>query len=140
MIDHIILLQHFKFQKEIIQTVKLLEKHVVALKDEIYSQGFEYIFSQLRTKEKISELTSPLRGLIQMIELEVASTQYELLLGSDNANETLKLIKRLHSLFPYRILSTILRFTNPLQMVKKIIDLFTYQMPTGFGRKGRSIM
>lgn len=58
------------------------------------------------------------------------------MIGSDSALGTLKTIKRLHSVFPYRLIAGILRFTNPLMMVKRMIDVFTYQMPTVPGMSG----
>lgn len=82
------------------------------------------------------DAAAPLRGLVRIILLEIASTQYELLIGSDSALGTLKTIKRLHSVFPYRLIAGILRFTNPLMMVKRMIDVFTYQMPTVPGMSG----
>lgn len=83
-----------------------------------------------------NDSAAPLRGLVRIILLEIASTQYELLIGSDSAMGTLKTIKRLHSVFPYRLIAGILRFTNPLMMVKRLIDVFTYQMPTVPGMAG----
>ena len=83
-----------------------------------------------------NDAAAPLRGLVRIILLEIASTQYELLIGSDSAMGTLKTIKRLHSVFPYRLIAGILRFTNPLMMVKRMIDVFTYQMPTVPGMSG----
>jgi hypothetical protein len=80
-----------------------------------------------------SSSSAPLRGLVRIILLEIASTQYELLVGSDNSMGTLKTIKKLHSVFPYRLVAGVLRFTNPLMMVKRMIDVFTYQMPNVTG-------
>lgn len=79
---------------------------------------------------KPKDSSAPLRGLVRIVLLEIASTQYELLLGSDSAMSTLKTLKRLHAVFPYRLVAGVLRFTNPLMMVKRLIDVFTYQMPS----------
>lgn len=86
-----------------------------------------------------SDESAPLRGLIRIILLEIASTQYELLVGSDSALGTLKTIKRLHAVFPYRLVAGVLRFTNPLMMVKRMIDVFTYQMPNVSGTMSGSV-
>lgn len=101
------------------------------------------ISTNVSMNEESSEVSSdpndsaaPLRGLVRIVLLEIASTQYELLIGSDSAMGTLKTIKRLHSVFPYRLIAGILRFTNPLMMVKRLIDVFTYQMPTVAGVSG----
>ncbi|KAG7724111.1 hypothetical protein KL933_005073 [Ogataea haglerorum] len=133
-------LQHYKFQQETLRAVTQLETQMEELKEALYSDGFAYIFKQLETKSTSSELSKPLRSLVQLVQIEVASTIYELLVGSDNSRETLGLVKRLHRLFPYGLVATILRFTNPMQIVKKLIDLFTFQMPVGFGRRSRSLL
>lgn len=88
---------------------------------------------------EIDKSYKPLRGLIRVILLEIASTQYEMLIGNDSAMSTLKTVKKLHSIFPYRIIAGVLRFTNPLMMVKRMIDIFTYQMPTMSGMTGGSV-
>lgn len=167
-IDHLRLVQHYKFQNALVGIVKVLEKDVENLKTQIYNEGFGYIFQRIKQFKTLHELCgydsninsgswlktanllgssltmndyddfisssndegAPLRGLVRIILLEIASTQYELLIGSDSAMGTLKTIKRLHMVFPYRLIAGILRFTNPLMMVKRLIDVFTYQMPT----------
>lgn len=139
-IDHLITIQHIKFQKELVNVVTDLESEVLKVKKELYDKGFSYIFDEIRNNETMETLSGPIKGLIKVIELEIASTQYEVLVGSDSAHETLKVLKHFHKLMPYKMMATILRFTNPLQMVKKMVDLFTYQMPLGWGNKGRSLL
>ncbi|QPG73872.1 hypothetical protein FOA43_001187 [Brettanomyces nanus] len=135
-LDYLVNLQHLKFQRETIKVVKRIEKSMTDLKEEVVNSGMEYVFEQLRTHETIESLTPPFKALVQLIELEVASTEYELLIGSDSARDTFRSVKRMHTLFPYKMIATIMRFTNPLQVAKKMIDIFTYQMPHIF-RKGR---
>ncbi|KAG7874412.1 hypothetical protein KL938_005027 [Ogataea parapolymorpha] len=139
-LDFYTVLQHYKFQQETLRAVSQLETEMEELKAVLYSEGFAYIFKQLETKSTSSELSKPLRSLVQLVQIEIASTIYELFVGSDSSRETLGLVKRLHRLFPYGLVATILRFTNPMQIVKKLIDLFTFQMPVGFGRKSRSLL
>ncbi|KAH3667142.1 hypothetical protein OGAPHI_002791 [Ogataea philodendri] len=139
-LDYYTELQHFKFQQETVRAVNELETQMEQLKKEVMTDGFAYVFRQLETKSSTKELSKPLQSLIQLVQIEVASTIYELFVGSDNSRETLTLIKRLHHLFPYGLVATILRFTNPLQIVKRLIDLFTFQMPVGFGKKSRSLL
>lgn len=55
-------------------------------------------------------------------------------LTSDTASENLSNLRRTHGLMPYRTMSVILRFSNPISMVKSIMDLFLAQ-PFG----GRSL-
>lgn len=55
-------------------------------------------------------------------------------LTSDAGPENLANLRRTHGLMPYRTMSIILRFSNPMSMVKSILDLFLAQ-PFG----GRSL-
>lgn len=155
-LDNMRLVQHYKFQKALVGIVKVLEKDVEQLKAKIYESGFSYVFDRIKEYKTLHELCgyspgnnlnwlysnesfdevsdkSPLRGLVRIIMLEIASTQYELLIGSDSSMATLKTIKKLHYMFPYKIVAGVLRFTNPLMMVKRMVDVFTYQMPTVSG-------
>ncbi|KAF6011286.1 hypothetical protein HII13_002643 [Brettanomyces bruxellensis] len=138
--DYLVNVQHLNFQKETIKLIKKMETSLSALKGSVLDLGMEYVFNELRANKKIETLSAPFRALIQLIELEVASTEYELLIGNDGARETFRSVKRIHSLFPYRVIAMIMRFTNPLQIAKKIIDLFTYQMPHVFHQGKRQSM
>lgn len=135
-LDYLLDKQHLNFQKEMIEAVKNIEKSMSELKGKIMDVGIGFIFTELKMKESIGNLSTPFKALVQLIELEVASTEYEWLIGSDSALSTFKSIKRLHRLFPYKLMAGIMRFTNPLQIAKKLIDLFTYQVPHIF-HKGR---
>lgn len=53
---------------------------------------------------------------------------------SDTASENLNNLSRTHGLIPYKTMSVILKFSNPISMVKGILDLFLAQ-PFG----GRSL-
>jgi hypothetical protein len=45
----------------------------------------------------------------------------------DTANENLNQLRRTHSMMPYRTLSMILKISNPMYMVKGVLDLFLAQ-------------
>lgn len=53
---------------------------------------------------------------------------------SDIASENLNNLCRTHALIPYKTMAVILKFSNPMSMVKGILDLFLAQ-PFG----GRSL-
>jgi hypothetical protein len=55
-------------------------------------------------------------------------------LTSDTATENFNNLRRTHGLMPYKTVSVILRFSNPMSMMKGILDLFLAQ-PFG----GRSL-
>lgn len=135
-LDHLVTLQHLKFQKVLVKAVGELEVEVLKMKDILYNKGFNYLFDEVKANKNIDDLSGPIKSIIEVVKLEIASTLYEMLIGSDSAPEFYRVVKRMHHLMPYKMMGTILRFTNPLQMVKKFIDLFTFQ-PFG---KGKSLL
>jgi hypothetical protein len=54
----------------------------------------------------------------------LASTVYQLFLGSDNSSSTFASLKRMHGIMPYFMLRGILRISNPVAMVRSVLDLF----------------
>ncbi|OUM52304.1 hypothetical protein BVG19_g1481 [[Candida] boidinii] len=142
-LDDLIVIQQFKFQQETIKAITDIQSAVSELKNEIYlgNEGINYIFNRLKISKTTKDLPVSIQSFINLAQIEIASTIHELFLANDNCAENLKLLKSLHGVFPYKVVSTILRFTNPLHIVKKLIDLFTYQAPLGFsGQKSRSLL
>ncbi|OWB54190.1 hypothetical protein B5S28_g35 [[Candida] boidinii] len=142
-LDDLIVIQQFKFQQETIKAITDIQTAVSELKNEIYlgDEGINYIFNRLKISKTTKDLPGSIQSFIKLAQIEIASTIHELFLANDNCADNLKLLKSLHGVFPYKIVSTILRFTNPLHIVKKLIDLFTYQAPLGFsGQKSRSLL
>lgn len=135
-LDHLTTLEHLKFQKTLVKAVSELEVEVSKMKDQLHEKGFHYLFDEIKEHQSIEDLSGPIKGIIEVVEIEIASTVYEMFIGSDSAPEFYRMVKRMHKLMPYKMMTTILRFTNPLQMVKKFIDLFTFQ-PFG---KGKSLL
>lgn len=126
-VDHQTLLQHVAFQRALVKAVGGLEQEVVQAKAELYEKGFHYVFDELREHESLDAVSGPLHAVVEVVEIEIASTLYEMLVGSDSSPEVFRMVKRMHRLMPYKMMATILRFTNPLQVVKKLVDLFTFQ-------------
>ena len=52
--------------------------------------------------------------------------------SADTAVDNFNSLKHTHSLMPYKTLSVILRFSNPMMIVKSVLDLFLAQP---FGQK-----
>src|SRR2546430_7046209 len=47
--------------------------------------------------------------------------------GSDNSNETFAQLKRIHSLMPYKTIRAIMKISNPIALMRGILDLFLAQ-------------
>jgi len=54
----------------------------------------------------------------------LAATIFQLYVASDTASDTLAALKRIHSLVPYFMLKGILRISNPMAMIRGILDVF----------------
>src|SRR5271168_5300260 len=57
----------------------------------------------------------------------IAAVIYHLFIADDNSQELFAQAQRIHSLLPYSILKNILRFSNPMAMLRGILDLFLAQ-------------
>lgn len=54
----------------------------------------------------------------------LASTVYQLFLGSDDSSSTFASLKRTHGMMPYFVMRSILRISNPIAMLRGILELF----------------
>lgn len=92
----------------------------------LYSSGEEY-----RMRSRILHhmcFISPLWS-------SFASTLFQQFIASDRASENLANLKRVHGLMPYFMLRTALKISNPVSMIRSVLDLF---MAQPFG--GRSLL
>ncbi|ODV97133.1 hypothetical protein PACTADRAFT_48886 [Pachysolen tannophilus NRRL Y-2460] len=142
-LDDLIISQQLKFQQETIKSINILQENIKELKHDILNKdgswGLSPLFKEIETKEKIEDLPAPLRSFVDLSKIEVASTLYEVFVANDQSAELLKIMKKLHAFFPYKIVATIMRFTNPMAIVKKLIDLFLIQSPS-FNGNGKSLL
>ena len=65
----------------------------------------------------------------------LASTVFQNFVAADNASETFAGLKRIHGLMPYFMLKAALKISNPMGMIRGVLDLF---MAQPFG--GRSLL
>lgn len=59
--------------------------------------------------------------------ITLASTIFQSFVASDDASGTLAALKRFHGLMPYFMLKGILRVSNPMAMIRGVMDLFMAQ-------------
>lgn len=83
--------------------------------------------------EKVSPL---LRTFVDWCKLEVAATLYEVFLSQDNLSEWFAKCSKFHRLFPYNFCYGILKYTNPVKIMSRMVDLLLVNVPTfGWGKK-----
>lgn len=88
------------------------------------------LFEEFGAAEKVEDLSPMTFTFVKWAKLEIAALKYQTFLSLDNSSEWLEKIKRFHSIFPYNIVYGILKFTNPMKMVARIIDLMLINIPS----------
>jgi len=133
-LDLLLLLNQVKFQTEAYEKITELKKQTLPLKVKLLESdnGIIEIFDELKTKEHINQLSPMLRNFIDWCKIEIAATIYQLLLGNDNSFEFYSQVRRFHKMLPYSVMINILKFTNPMSIMKTMLDLM---MASPFGGK-----
>lgn len=85
------------------------------------------MFSIIKDNETIESLPERYMKVFEWARISFASTIYQTFVGSDTSSETFSGLKRIHALMPYFVLRSILRISNPIAMVRGVIDLFLAQ-------------
>ncbi|AAS52364.1 AEL320Wp [Eremothecium gossypii ATCC 10895] len=126
-----------KFQKMAFDRTVKLQSSLKSLKDTIL-QDNDYImrlFREFKEKEDPSDLSEPLRDFFEWCKIYISATTYQVFLGNDNCYDFYYHVRRLHKLMPYTVMSKIMKYTNPMSIMKTMMDLF---MARPFG--GQSLL
>ncbi|KAK4510457.1 uncharacterized protein ATC70_004887 [Mucor velutinosus] len=124
-----------QFQKELDKRVLELNETLEDLKKDILQPGgLTGVFDIIKKTPQMKDLPESLKKAFEWGRINFAFALHRQFLTSDTATENLNNLRRTHGLMPYRTMSVILRFSNPMSMVKSIMDLFLAQ-PFG----GRSL-
>ncbi|KAI8643494.1 hypothetical protein BD408DRAFT_442525 [Parasitella parasitica] len=124
-----------QYQKELDRRVLELNETLEGLKKEILLPGgLTGVFDIVKKTQNIQDLPVSLKKAFEWGRINFAFALHSQFLTSDTATENLNTLRRTHGLMPYRTMALILRFSNPMSMVKSILDLFLAQ-PFG----GRSL-
>ncbi|KAJ8099995.1 hypothetical protein POJ06DRAFT_255126 [Lipomyces tetrasporus] len=131
--DAVRLEEQFKFFQIATQRARELDKYMAEFKkDLIQRDGLSKFFLEIREKGKLADLAPQYQKFVEWARIEIAATIYHFFLGSDNASEMLAQTKRIHRLMPYTLVKNVIRFSNPVSMMKAMLDLFLAQP---FGQK-----
>lgn len=114
-----------KFRSEVENRVKELEKYLRLFKDELVKQnGLSRVFATIRNTPRMEDLPIEYKKVMEWSRISLASTIYQLFLGSDNSSAMFSQFKRIHGLLPYFMMRQILKISNPVSMIRSILDLF----------------
>ncbi|KAH8694095.1 PX domain protein [Talaromyces proteolyticus] len=95
--------------------------------DIVEDNGLTKLFSEIKEKDRIEELSPEYQKFAEWLRIEVAATIYHLFLAEDNSPELFAQAKRIHSLVPYTLLKNVIRIANPAAVMSGVLDLFLAQ-------------
>ncbi|KAG8721485.1 hypothetical protein FRC08_012618 [Ceratobasidium sp. 394] len=125
-----------KFAEEVAARVEVLRGAVRGVRgDMMGADGLSRIFATIKTTPDVRKLPQDYQAVLEWARISLASTIFQQLVAADSASETLANLKRLHGLMPYFVMKGILKVSNPMAMIRGMLDLF---LATPFG--GRSLL
>ncbi|TEB30268.1 hypothetical protein FA13DRAFT_1792719 [Coprinellus micaceus] len=125
-----------RFAREIASRVDSLRDAVKSVKGDLMGKdGLTHVFATIKVTPHISGLPDNYKAVVEWARISLASTAFHTFVASDDASETFAGLKRIHGLMPYFMLKGALKITNPIAMIRAVLDLFLAQ-PFG----GRSLL
>ncbi|TFK55731.1 hypothetical protein OE88DRAFT_1652180 [Heliocybe sulcata] len=117
-----------RFAQEIKDRVEGLRDAVRGVKGDIMGRGgLTRIFATIKTTQDVRDLPRDYQAVIEWARISLASTVFQHLVAADSASETFAGLKRIHGLMPYFMLKTTLKISNPMGMIRSVLDLFLAQ-------------
>ncbi|GAW05356.1 px domain-containing protein [Lentinula edodes] len=117
-----------KFAREIASRVESLRGAVKDMKGDIMGQdGLTHVFAIIKKTPNVRDLPPNFRAVLEWARVSLASTVFQQLVASDNSSQTFASLKRLHGLMPYFMMKAALKISNPMGMIRSMLDLFLAQ-------------
>lgn len=126
------LLTQIEFQEETAKSVYELSKRFEQFKAEILEnpQLLSQIFEEFSQTQSLEEVSPLLRTFFEWCKLEIAATLYQVFLSQDNSSEWFRKCLKFHKMFPYNVCYGILKYTNPVKVMTRMVDVLLVSMPT----------
>ncbi|KAH7105679.1 hypothetical protein BKA62DRAFT_741511 [Auriculariales sp. MPI-PUGE-AT-0066] len=125
-----------QFAHEVATRVDALRDTISSVKhDMLTKDGIQRVFATIKKTPDAKNLPAEYRAVLEWGRISLASTIFQTFIASDSGSETLKNLKRIHGLIPYMVVKGILKISNPVSMIRGLLDLFLAQ-PFG----GRSLL
>ncbi|WVQ71077.1 hypothetical protein IAR50_000602 [Cryptococcus sp. DSM 104548] len=115
-----------RFKMEAEKRIEALREGLAQFKGDVLSKegGLKNVFEVVKRVEKVEDLPPAEASVLEWGRISLAATIFQLFVASDTASETLASMKRLHGLMPYFMLKGILKISNPMAMIRGVLDLF----------------
>ncbi|KAF8339060.1 uncharacterized protein EI90DRAFT_3040179 [Cantharellus anzutake] len=121
------------FEEEVKERVERVRGGVRDVKGDLMGpDGLSEVFATVREVENAEDLPPRYRAVLEWGRISLASTIFHHFVASDTASESLAGLKRIHGLMPYFMMKGVLKISNPVVMIRGVMDLF---MATPFGGK-----
>ena len=120
--------EQIRFAEIAKQRADELSAHMTSFRQDLMQKnGLSRLFHEVKIKEKLSDLPEDYQKVIEWARIEMAVVIYHLFVAQDSSAETFSQAQRIHSMIPYTPLKYVLRFSNPMAMMRGVIDLFLAQ-------------
>lgn len=117
-----------RFTDEANRRVAELRHHLQSFKEDLIQEdGLTRIFGTIKSTPNVEDLPEKYRALLAWGRISLASTLFHLFVGGDSSSDLFNQLKRIHGLMPYFMLRGILRVSNPVSMIRGVLDLFLAQ-------------
>lgn len=129
MIDFDILRQQLQERNDFIKKYLDVRANFNTLKEKLFKDDKVLIYSiikELRTKKSINELSTEFKSFVDWLKFFLSYLFYKLFIGSTekNSNGFFNQALRFHKLMPYAMMKQIIKISNPMAIMKSLIDLF----------------
>lgn len=130
--EKLLISTQYEFQKHTSKVVVELAKDFEEFKADLIMKpdSLSRIFKEFSEKESFDDMSPLLKTFMDWFKLEVAATLYQVFLSQDNSAEWFLKCKKFHRLFPYNMVYAILKYTNPVKIVGRVLDLLLVNLPS----------
>ncbi|KIY71442.1 hypothetical protein CYLTODRAFT_435231 [Cylindrobasidium torrendii FP15055 ss-10] len=117
-----------RFAKEIAERIDGLRDAVRSVKGDVMGKdGLTHLFGVIKVTPNICDLPPSYQAVFEWARISVASAVFHQFVAKDDSSQNFATVKRLHGLMPYFMLKTALKISNPIAMIRNILDLFLAQ-------------
>ncbi|WFD32726.1 hypothetical protein MSPP1_003776 [Malassezia sp. CBS 17886] len=122
-----------RFAQETADRVRELRSHFASFKADLAEpDGLSRMFHTIRQCPRVENLPVKYRVLVEWAESSMASALFSAFVANDTASQSFAQLKYMHASMPYFMVRSILRISNPVAMIRSLLDLFLAQP---FGQK-----
>lgn len=121
-----------EFQEKTAKVMYSLSKDFDNFKTQLVRQPHQLtnLFEELSHTSNPDDVSSLLRTFVEWCKLEVAATLYQVFLTQDNSSEWFHKCRKFHRLFPYNLCYGVLKYTNPVRIMSRLVDVLLVNVPT----------